>query len=69
MENSKKVEDTTNIGNEDLADVSSSFYDEDGWNELGEDDGGGGYCCGKRMVELGVTFTCLKCGAWCYSSS
>ena len=69
MENSNDVQHTTNIGNEDLADVSSSFYDYDGWMELGEDDGDGGYCCGKRSVEKGNVFICLKCGGWEYSSS
>jgi hypothetical protein len=69
MKNTKKIKDTTDLGNEDLADVSGSFYDEEGWNALGEDEGEGGECCGKNMVELGVTYTCLKCGNWEYSSS
>ena len=56
-------------GNDLIADVSGSFYDEEGWNALGEDEGEGGECCGKNMVELGVTYTCLKCGNWEYSSS
>lgn len=36
---------------------------------LEEDEGGGSYCCGKRMVERGTVFLCLKCGGWEYSSS
>lgn len=55
--------------NDDLDSVSDSFIDKEGWNALKEDEGGGSYCCGKRMIELGVTFSCLKCGAWEYSSS
>jgi len=39
------------------------------FDELDEDEGSGSYCCGKRMVERGVTYTCLKCGNWEYSSS
>jgi len=39
------------------------------FDELDEEEGGGRYCCGKRMVERGTTFTCLKCGNWEYSSS
>lgn len=49
--------------------VTSSFYDEEGWNALGEYEGEGRECCGKNMVELGVTYSCLKCGNWEYSSS
>lgn len=49
--------------------VSGSYYDKEGWDNLGEDEGEGDYCCGKRRVEIGTTFTCLKCGCWCYSSS
>jgi len=49
--------------------VSSSFFDEEGWDALKEDEGEGSECCGKYMVELGVTYTCLKCGNWEYSSS
>ena len=39
------------------------------FNELKEDEGDGSYCCGKRMVEEGIVFVCLKCGNWEYSSS
>ena len=39
------------------------------FDELDEEEGTGRYCCGKRMVERGVVYTCLKCGSWEYSSS
>lgn len=52
-----------------LGAVSGSFFDKEWWDKLGEDEGEGDYCCGKRRVEIGNTFTCLKCGCWCYSSS
>ncbi len=57
--------------NNDLDIVGDGFIDEDGWNELGEDVGGGSYCCGKRMVlsESEICYECLKCGHWEYSSS
>lgn len=73
VENKKKImkniKDTTDSGDEDLVDIRGSFYDEEGWNELGENEGEGSQCCGKNMVELGVTYSCLKCGNWEYSSS
>lgn len=52
-----------------IADVSGNFFDKEGWDALGEEEGEGDYCCGKRRVEMGNTFTCLKCGSWSYSSS
>ena len=52
-------------------DVSSSFVDKEAWDALDEDEGGGSYCCGKRMVlaPSEIVYECLKCGAWEYSSS
>ena len=58
MKNTKNIEDNSDLGNE-----------EEGWSVLGEDEGEGGECCGKNMVELMCTYTCLKCGNWEYSSS
>lgn len=69
------MENETLIKNENqpscLGAVSSSFFDEEGWNALGEDEGGGSYCCGKRMVlsPSEIVYVCLKCGGWEYSSS
>lgn len=39
--------------------------------KLGEEEGGGSYCCGKRMVlaPSEIVYHCLKCGGWEYSSS
>jgi len=36
-----------------------------------EDEGGGSFCCGKRMVlsPSEITYECLECGGWEYSSS
>lgn len=65
----KNSENTTDLDNEDLGDVSGGYYDYEGWIALGEDEGEGSECCGKNMVELGVTYSCLKCGNWEYSSS
>jgi len=65
----ENIKDTTDTSNENLADVSGSYYDYEGWNALGENDGEGKECCGKNMVELGTTYSCLKCGNWEYSSS
>jgi len=59
-------EDTPSLN---IAGVSDSFFDKEWWDKLGEDEGEGDYCCGKRRVEIGNTFTCLKCGCWRYSSS
>jgi hypothetical protein len=41
------------------------------WESLGEDEGNGSYCCGKRMVlaPSEIVYECLKCGGWEYSSS
>ena len=62
---------TEETANSDLGAVSGSFFDEDTWNALGEDEGGGSYCCGKRMVlaPSEIVYECLKCGGWEYSSS
>ena len=68
-------EQNSNLKNEtdnsELGAVSDSFFDEEGWNALGEDEGGGSYCCGKRMVlaPSEIVYQCLKCGVWEYSSS
>ena len=61
------MEDT----DKDLEAISGSFVDEKGWNALGKDEGGGSYCCGKRMVlaPSEIVYECLKCGGWEYSSS
>lgn len=71
MKKIKNIEEITDSGNEDLADVSGIFYDEEGWNALDEDEGGGTECCGKNMVlaPSGTVYECLKCGGWEYSSS
>lgn len=39
--------------------------------DLGDEDGSGSYCCGKRMVlaPSGIVYECLNCGAWEYSDS
>lgn len=56
--------------NSDLDAVNGSFLDKEAWNALGEDEGDGSYCCGKRMVlaPSGIVYECLKCGNWEYSS-
>jgi hypothetical protein len=53
-----------------VGDVDDNFFDKDGWSALGEDDGDGSYCCGKRMVlaSSGIVYQCLKCGGWEHSS-
>lgn len=48
---------------------NSEIEDTNEFDSLEKDEGGGSYCCGKRMVERGIVFLCLKCGAWEYSSS
>lgn len=66
----KGILNTEETDNSDLGTVSSSFVDEEGWKALGEDEGEGSYCCGKRMVlaPSGIVYECLKCGGWEYSS-
>lgn len=55
----------------DLDNEIDFLFGKDAWNKLGEDEGDGRYCCGKRMVlaPSGTVFVCLKCEAWEYSSS
>jgi len=69
MSKKNKSKNTAETGNDLLADVSCSYYDKEGWNALDVDDGEGGECCGKNMVALMCTYTCLKCGNWEYNSS
>lgn len=61
-----RISDLIDGGLQEQAEIEAKNY---AWDILGEEDGEGSFCCGKRMVEQGVTFTCLKCGSWCYSSS
>lgn len=69
MSKKNKSKNAAETGNDLLADVSGSYYDKEGWEALGIDEGEGSECCGKNMVELMCTYTCLKCGNWEYSSS
>jgi len=59
------LNDTTNS---DLGDDSESLSN---FDLLDENEGGGSYCCGKRMVlsPSEIVYECLKCGSWEYSSS
>lgn len=68
---STKDEGLTVSPNDSKPLVSSSFVDKEAWDALREDEGGGSYCCGKRMVlaPSEIVYECLKCGAWEYSSS
>ena len=49
--------------------INNDEEDTTEFDALDEEEGNGSYCCGKRMVERGVAFVCLKCGHWEYSSS